>query len=383
MQPRYEALDVLRGYALFGILLVNYEAFAMPAFADWNYRVTNFPAPADMIVAWLTQLFCDGKFILIFSFLFGYGAQNQLGRPDLAETEAVRRFRRRLAALFVLGVLHTVLLFPGDILTAYAIVGLALVPLRAASTHTLWRVAAFGWMFSILAEAAAGYIMGIVTVDAASVAQELATFRDGPYGQMVIERATMAPMLLVTAVVMGPQLLGAFAVGMIASRERWFSDLTGEAPRWRRVLRRALPVALVGNAAYTALWHWAAVWEDPGALAIALAGRGLFPPLGSAVYVAAIAVLLTRPVWRARLAFFAPLGRMSLSTYIGESILCGFLFMSYGLGLFGETGPARSVALMVLVYAVLAVFSRYWLARHAIGPLEFFMRAFVERRASA
>ena len=74
LSPRYEALDVLRGFALLGILMVNFEAFAMPALVDFAWRVRQFTGTADVVAMWVMQFLCDGKLILIFSFLFGYGA---------------------------------------------------------------------------------------------------------------------------------------------------------------------------------------------------------------------------------------------------------------------------------------------------------------------
>ncbi len=378
--PRYEALDVLRGFALLGILMVNFEAFAMPVFIDFAWRVRQFTGAADVGAMWAMQFLCDGKFILIFSFLFGYGAQNQLARADPDAARAARRYQRRLGALFVIGLVHAVVLWSGDILTAYAIVGLFLVPLSKSPTRTLWLVAIFGWISSIGAEAAMGFIAGTIQADSQEAARTVLLYRSGAFAELAADRMTLLPLLLLTPVIYGPQILAAFTVGMIASRGRWFSDLAAEAPRWRRVLRYALPVAVLGNAIYPFLWAQAIRMGDGGMLTLAFAMRGLFPPFGSAVYVSAIALLLTHPAWRERLHAFAYPGRMSLSTYIGESFLCGFLFLGYGLQLYGKVGPARGALMMLVVYAVLALFARYWLTLQRAGPLEMAMRAFVERQ---
>jgi uncharacterized protein len=108
--------------------------------------------------------------------------------------------------------------------------------------------------------------------------------------------------------------------------------------------------------------------------------RGAFTPLGTAAYIAAIALALASPRWREPLMFFAPPGRMSLSTYVGESLLCGFLFLGYGLGHYGQAGPARGALLMAAVYLALALFARWWLANQRSGPLETALRAHVERQ---
>jgi len=153
---RIETLDALRGIALLGILFVNFSFFAMPVGSFGSYIDLRFPSVQDRWAKFLTEALCDGKFILIFSFLFGWGFHAQLHSGDSQSNR--RRFLRRLCGLLVIGLLHACFLFVGDILVTYAILGVPLFRLRNWAPKHLLIAATCMWLFSVLGHLLLGTI---------------------------------------------------------------------------------------------------------------------------------------------------------------------------------------------------------------------------------
>ena len=153
---RIEALDALRGIALLGILFVNFSFIAMPEGSFGTYIDLQFPSDWDRWAQFLIEALCDGKFILIFSFLFGWGFYSQLRSGD---TDANRwRFFRRLGGLLLIGLLHACLLFVGDILVTYAILGVPLFWMRGWSARKLLIAASCMWLVSLLGHVLLGFV---------------------------------------------------------------------------------------------------------------------------------------------------------------------------------------------------------------------------------
>lgn len=375
-------LDVLRGFALLGILFVNFEFFAYPAAVVPDYSRVAFPSTIDRVAAWLMQFCCDGKFILIFSFLFGYGLHVQMTRAEAAGESPLPRYRRRLLGLFCLGLLHATLLFVGDILVTYAILGLALIPFRKARPKWLVVGAAACWGLSIAGHAALGWAIAHFPQPAADPERILAIYRTGSALEIVAQRVEeLAGLYLVTPVLFMPQVFGMFLLGLAAAKRGLLRDLGAERATWRRVFVWSVPVALIGNAAYVSLLAGqagSAVAGDFAAIA-GMAGRALFAPFGAAAYVAGLALLLHRERFRRWLAPLATDGRMSLTNYIWESAICCFLFHSYGFQLFGHIGPADGVVLVFMIFGFQMMFSDWWLLRFRVGPLEWLLRSWVEK----
>jgi len=145
IQPkeRISELDIVRGLALFGILMVNMSFFKYPVFFD-RYP-TSFPPGSDQFFAWVIQIFFTGKFYAIFSFLFGLGFYIFMERAEAKGLDLVPLYKRRLLALLAFGSIHLFLLWSGDILFTYAIVGFLLLKFRNKSNDSIrkWIISLF------------------------------------------------------------------------------------------------------------------------------------------------------------------------------------------------------------------------------------------------
>jgi len=378
--PRSTLLDSLRGFALLGILLVNIEAMSMPITVTITYELQQFTGALDRAVSWVLLYLVDGKFILIFSFLFGYGFELQQAKAVREGVDFAARYKRRMFWLLGLGLVHGLLLFFGDILGTYAVLGFILLAFRDASDRVLLKAAVLLWIASVFCYALAGLASAMLdppTPD--QIDDALRIHRQGPFLDLVLFRAQDLAAQYGIILLLGAQLLGAFFVGLVAARCELLRNPVAERAFWMRILKVSLPIALLGNLAFPIVSSSLELSRDPVWAALGFAARDLFTPFGAAAYIAAFALLHVDANWQRRLAIFAPQGRMSLTVYVGQSLLCGFVLYHYGLGLYGDVGPAAGAALALFVYTLLAALARVWLRRHPVGPLEALQQRVVYR----
>jgi len=329
----------------------------------------------DGAVAYATEWLAAGKAYTVLAFLFGYGVALMVRRADAAGTPAGPRLVRRFAALFVLGVAHTVLLFFGDVLTQYALAGTALLLLVRAADRTVlaWAAALIvvpALLLALANTAAPPYGDADVRVALADTEAAVRAYTDGP-GTAVAQRVRDASYALPGVLFYLPQNVGLLAIGLWAGRRRLLE-------RPPRATRRAAAAGLAAGLPLNLVV--AEVYE--GGLPSGAAGAGatlailLAPLVLAAGYLAGLLVLLERPgPRRALTAALAPLGRVSLTAYLGQSLVAALLFTADGLGLYGDVGPAAGLALALALFAAQCLAARAYLRRRATGPAERLVRA--------
>jgi len=379
---RVGLIDALRGFALLGILMVNMAAFRGPVFGEAGDLGT-----LDRAATFLIALFFEQKFYVLFSFLFGYGLAVQLQRAASRNAPFVPRFVRRLLGLFLIGVAHALLLFTGDILVTYAILGVVLLLLRNARDRVLLVLAGALVTLTVLTFGLGGAVFAAATSESAGFDQELLAedessvqaYRSSP-AEVISERAREYPGTLGFALVgQGPSALAMFLIGLWAGRRRLFERVEEHLP----LLRRILAAGLVFGGAGALVWATERATSGFGFdLSFFLASAADFgtAPFLSASYVAAITLVYRRPAWRSRLGFLAPVGRLALSNYLLQSLVAAFVFTGYGLGLYGSVGPAWGVVLSLAIFAAQVPLSAWWLSRFDFGPAEWLLRSFTYGR---
>lgn len=376
---RLAHVDALRGFALFGILIVNIGVFSSP-FYGAGVADPVYSRPVDLGVRWLIAWLFETKFYLLFSFLFGYSFTLQMTAAERGQAAFAPRFLRRLAGLAVLGAAHAVLFYQGDILVTYALLGLGLLGCRSMAPQralcvALWLIvltasvwALLGWL-SFLDPVPAGYL-------AQYKAQALAAIEAyrGDIGSTVaqhIHELTTSVWLMVLFV-QGPFVFAMFLAGYALGRRNALADPWARpGVLWLLCALGVLP-GLAGSAAYatSSLPFAGAAWELPG-----LAADLLTAPLLSMSYAALFLLAWrTRVIGRA-LRWLAPAGRMALSNYLMQSVVCAFLFTGWGLRLFASVSPLATVGIAVAIFAAQLPWSAWWLRHHAYGPVEWLLRA--------
>ncbi|MGV2897633.1 DUF418 domain-containing protein [Achromobacter sp. AGC78] len=376
---RLAHVDALRGFALFGILIVNIGVFSSP-FYGAGVADPVYSRPVDLGVRWLIAWLFETKFYLLFSFLFGYSFTLQMAAAERGQAAFAPRFLRRLAGLAVLGAAHAVLFYQGDILVTYALLGLGLLGCRSMAPQralcvALWLIvltasvwALLGWL-SFLDPVQPGYL-------AQYKAQALAAIEAyrGDIGSTVaqhIHELTTSVWFMVLFV-QGPFVFAMFLVGYALGRRNALADPWARpGVLWLLCALGLLP-GLAGSAAYatSSLPFAGAAWELPG-----LAADLLTAPLLSMSYAALFLLAWrTRVIGRA-LRWLAPAGRMALSNYLMQSVVCAFLFTGWGLRLFASVSPLATVGIAVAIFAAQLPWSAWWLRHHAYGPVEWLLRA--------
>ena len=349
-KERITTLDALRGFALLGVLVTN-----------MLQGYSSVRTGADETVATLIRALAEGTFYPMFSLLFGLGFALQLRKGEAAQGATLPRFRRRLAILLVIGLAHELLLWAGDILFTYAVLGFVLILFRNVRDRTLLSAAFSLWLFTL----------GIYLLGGGLTPQTEPNFTLTPAGEtylsVVANRLGNFPLELLNLFSIGPAVLGLFLVGYFVGRKNIREVLSN-----RRFLRRVALTCTLLAAPFT-LWLLGAVPMFEGAgwlygLEYLFAG----PLLGFA-YLAALS-LFARPL-QGILKLFAPVGQMALSNYLGQSLICTTLFYPYAFGLFGELGAAATLPISLTIFVFQTLFSAWWLRRYRFGPAEWVWRS--------
>ncbi|MEV7087516.1 DUF418 domain-containing protein [Streptomyces sp. NPDC093085] len=378
---RLADVDALRGVALFGILMVN-----IPFFAS-GYTLLDVPDPArdawhDHLASGVVELLFQSKFYLLFAFLFGYSFTLQLDSAAARGHSFRPRFLRRLGGLFLIGAANAVLLFYGDILITYAVLGLVLFFLRGISPRTALRTAGIITGAIVFLMLALGVVVAVfddssVTLTAAQRAAELAEGREtteamrGGFLSVLGERVSTLPLTIpLTLFFQGPLAFSAFLAGLAAGKRRVLDHTAAPDPeRYRRRLRTlqyvGFPVGLAGSAAV--------VLAGSDNLLASAALFGTAPFLTAAYVATLLRVFRTRRGGRFAEVLARP-GRMALTNYLSQSLLCGLIFTGMGLGLVGRVPYAGVIGVALAIFAVQVVWSAWWMRRFRMGPVEWVLR---------
>lgn len=386
---RIAALDVIRGIAVMGILLANLPAFALPEAAYFSPLAAGPISPADR-AAWLANfVFVEGRMRGLFSFLFGASLVLIVERAEAAGENEAAVHLRRMAALFVIGTAHLYLIWWGDILSHYALVGVGAFLFARAGTRTLLAATllfmALSWMrwiegyAALLASAArdtpdaiatwAGFATSFGVPPAERLAAEIAAMR-GTWPEQVAWRWNHGHSPLTFLWDIGPQTLSAMLLGMAAYRS---GMLTGAWSR-ARLARWVLSCLTLSLAAYAfvGLRTVDSGFDQRFVYFGAMVASEPFRLIGVVGY-AAVAMLLLRPGgWLT--TRLAAVGRAAFTNYLATSLVMTGLFYGWGLGLFARLPRAAIYLLAPLMWLLMLAWSKPWLDRFRYGPFEWAWR---------
>lgn len=390
IQPseRISEIDIVRGLALFGILMVNMLFFKAPVYID--HSPTGFPPVIEQAGAWIIQLFFTGKFYAIFSFLFGFGFYIFMERVLQKGLLLLPLYRRRLFALLAIGFIHLFFLWTGDILFTYAIAGFMLLGFRDKPLRSLKKwisglvVTALilnflFWLVAVYGEYALGEEYAVIRKEL--IAKAVAVYSNAGFMELVAYRAVNElPFVLINLLVWLPAVLAFFLCGLYAGKMGVFKDLAGHAHLLRKARNVGLPVGALLMLLY-ALFEIgmlpAGVILKP-ALLEALnyaASLFIFP-----AYVALVLLALQKNFFKKLFAPVAAAGRMALTNYLMQTLICITLFYGFGFGLFGKITVAQGILLTIAIYLAQIPLSNLWLKKYAYGPMEWLWRSLTYKK---
>lgn len=382
MARRDRTVDGLRALALAGILQVNIQSFAWGPGEPLGYFMVG-SGVLDVVVHGLVGTLVASKFLALFAFLFGLGCALQmraLRRSGRSWSEGKAVYRRRLAFLLVLGVLHGVFLYYGDVLTLYALCGFLLLRYVDVRPRRLLQSVRRWWIAFVIFTVAGGLLAAAFGVTAGrddpdfdptlvpeAIQTTLAVFSAGSYGEQLPVRAGAYLELQVVVLLFAvPQVMALFTLGLLAGRLGWLTRPARHRALWRgarRVGLMALPLALLGAVLTTA--SVLTTPGDPNALGATLTTLSL--PLAALYAAVAVRRLPALPRFS---AWLARAGRMPLSNYLGQSVLMGVLLSGWGLGWGASLHHAELAALGGAIVLLQWTVSAWWVGRFGQGPVE-------------
>jgi uncharacterized protein len=401
VQPgeRIQIIDILRGFALFGILLVNMAIFIHPIFA---FLLPLDPAtpPLDRAAAWLIHFVAEGKFYSLFSLLFGLGFAIQFIRAEERGSRIVPLYLRRLFILLLIGVAHAFLVWTGDILILYAVLGFLLILFHKARPKTLliWIGLILGGYLLVMTLAMVGIqLLRLEPTAAVELEQSFAmqeafyrqeaerayqAYSEGSFAEVTQHRVReYLTFISFAAFGMTPGVFIMFLAGLYFGRRRLFYQIDENIPFFRKLAWWGLGIGLPANLFYaTIMVGSVSRLEMSVPFFLAIMAQIVGAPALSLFYVSTLTLLSRRQVWQNWLRYLAPAGRMALTNYLMQSIICTLIFYGYGLGLFGQVGAAVGLLLTLVIFAAQVAWSNWWMQRYRYGPAEWLWRSLTYMR---
>ncbi|MFD5946374.1 DUF418 domain-containing protein [Streptomyces collinus] len=369
---RLPAVDALRGFALLGILMVN-SLQIMDPYASEGIRAPG-GALVDQIAAWLVAVLATTKFYLLFSFLFGYSFTLQAASAERNGYSVTARFLRRSLGLVLLGLVHALVLYNGDILMTYGLLGLVLLCARRITAGTAamaaaWIYGTFGVVLTGLGALAAGADDGS-SDPLEELAKTEAAYR-GSASTVLQANLDRLPDAFLAVLLLAPGVLAAYFLGLAAGKRRLLAPGMTHRSELLRVFAFGLTIGVPGAAFFASTTQGPLDdrWQYLG-LGVGM----LTAPALSAAYACAV-LLLLQSSWGGRVQrLLVPAGRLALTNYLAQSLIMTFLATAYGLSLYGRLGAAAVVFLAAAVYTLQLALSFGWNRRFRHGPAEWLLR---------
>jgi uncharacterized protein len=381
---RIVEVDMVRGFALFGVLLVNMYGFGADSIA-WNF-------PTDKFAFAIMRIFFESKMWTLFSMLFGFGFALQLNSAHARGFRILPTYLRRLAVLFFLGAAHA-LLFDGDILMLYAELGLALLVVYRLPTRMLLLLAVGLMLVFPLAritldqDQSAGAEEILNVSDARSQLerdQHTHVYVTGSLAEVVADNASAIPadpLEDLYSPESGLTVFAMFLLGFSIGRSGVLRDIPGRVAPIARMRFWGLGFGLTAMAServLAATFGYAVFRAQQAGPGVQFAGDLLFTFGATALalgYAATLVLAAQTPRGRAALAPLAGIGRLALTVYLTQTLMFTTLFYGYGFGQAYRLGPAAVTAWAVVIFALQVVACQWWLRRFRFGPVEWLWRS--------
>jgi len=397
---RYPLLDIIRGFALFGVLEDNLFGFSGWSFQEMSQWEKLPTWPADGILGFLELTFINGKFYSLFSLLFGIGFSIILLRNERRGVNPLKIFYRRLLVLLILfGLPHLFIFWEGDILTLYALLGMLLPLFRKCSDRTLliWAVCL------IVSPLLIDGIKVIFQFQPGAFLEKIGDAIDkknglphgGELGKYLSQKGVgwqhwrnwqesgylyrYGELLNSNRL---PKVMAMFLLGFLAGRKMIYAKVDQYKSLLRKIRKWGFWIGIPASLAMAYFETDGKNIPNPaGLLDTFFYALGVIPL--SLAYAASLCLIWVRKQGASKLNVFAPLGRMALSNYLMQTLLAILIYYSVGFGLGGNMGPAIFMPLGLLVYMLQIIYSYWWLTLFDYGPLEFIWRSLTYGRSLA
>ncbi|PYZ94620.1 hypothetical protein CR194_03560 [Salipaludibacillus keqinensis] len=383
-ENRVHELDMIRGFALLGILVANMPFFASPAVYLMMTDVMMWSESYHVFAEFLINFFTSSKFFTMFSFLFGLGFIIFLERATEKVTSPRKLFLKRLFFLLIIGLIHAFGLWYGDILIIYAITGLFLLLFykRKPKTVLIWAFlliiipAAFISFMALLV-----FLAGdMIPADPASTAlgmqmleQSIAVYGSGTVAEIFTQRAADYSFMFTNYLFMMPVILGMFLFGVYVAKKGLYKNIDSHLPFFRKVCVWSLVIGLPFNSLYVFSY-----FEQGAEVSVYMmtyfVGSVIGGPALCFFYMTSIILLTRHETWRKLFNPLRAVGRLALSNYLFQTVVSTMIFYNYGLGLFAEVGPVYWLIIAAILFGLQIWLSNLWVKKYRFGPAEWAWR---------
>ncbi|MGJ4786566.1 DUF418 domain-containing protein [Leptospira koniambonensis] len=377
MKNRIGFIDFLRGFALLGILAVNLPYFSKPMYLVASLGENS--TLLDSIGSWIVAFFFESKFYVLFSFLFGYGFFIQL--ENNPETYSRARYFRRILGLGILGILHGIFLFIGDILLSYAILGAFLWFLRNRSASLLLKLSLFFLVIAVFCRIGMSFaeveLKSQLETNLPRLLEESRKAYLGGFWESNVQR-TKDTILSIPFLVFyqWPTVLSMFCLGFYTAKNSIFIDWERVKPGLKKLFPWMLFLGILGNLVYTLHSRHILPENQSVFLKILYAISDTFSaPALTFCYVYLLGNYYHSGRSFADRIWFETMGKFSLTCYLGESLVCTWIFCGWGLGYFDQIGSYIVLILIVPIWTFFGAFSLIWRTTFLLGPMEWVLRS--------
>lgn len=389
---RLKHIDIIRGVAIFGILFVNMAHFSYPDLYLHIIGPDNFFMKEwgrlDSLTDQLLNMFVQMKFIMMFSFLFGFGMILMMERAIDKGENFVRIFMRRLLVLLLFGFIHAFLIWDGDILTEYALLGFILLLFRNRKPKTILTWAIIFYLLFLIPFVMMTFSSptetsewieeneSFIAESEQNAKQAIHVYSKGTFTEVAQQRihdrkfymslngmASLNPIIYFYSNI---PYFCMFLLGAYFAKKRFFHLPTAHQSTLKKLWIVSLLIGLPTNIMF-------GINQNESLLLIGAPFLMLF-------YALTIIFFMNRPLLNRLLKPFSAVGKTALSNYILQSLIATTIFYSYGLGLYGSVKPFMGLFLSMAIFAFQLVISNLWVRHFRYGPLEYIWRVMTYRK---
>lgn len=396
LTDRADILDVLRGFALIGVLLDNLFGFTGWGFLTQPMREALTTWPADGIVSLSEITFIKGKFYSLFSLLFGIGFSIILIRNEQKGINPLKIFYRRLVILLLIGAAHLYFLWEGDILMLYALIGLLLPLFRKCTDKTLliWTAALILSpllidLVSVVMNLKKGSFLEAIAI---SIDKKTGVPTDDSYGEYLFKKGSgwqewrnwqqsgffwrYSDLIESNRI---PKVLGMFLLGFYAGRKMIYANLQNYVSLFKKLRRWGFIIGIPSAIASTYFDIFQKGLPNLMGLGHTFFYAFSVVPLCLA-YTSVICLHWIKRKGNSKLKILAPVGRMALTNYLMQTIIAITLYYGVGFGFGGNIGPAVFIPIGLCVYGLQIIYSNIWFKYFNYGPFEWIWRQLTYRK---
>jgi len=383
LQSRLLNIDIIRGIALLGILLMNIQAFSMNFSAYSNPTSFGDLTGINFYVYYLSHLFADQKFMTIFSILFGVGIVLMADNIEKKGGNPTKVHYKRMFILAVFGMLHAYLLWFGDILFPYALAGMIAYTARKKSVRFL-LITAFlsigfcslvmyliSFAIPMMEEADLQNMLAMWAPTQEMIDKDILVNQASWLGQME-HRNFMASKMQTNVLFYLFRIVGLMMIGMAFFKLDFFGKrFSNKSLTISAVVTLALGLLLIinGNQA-----NFDSGWQVDSMMA------GIQPNYWGSIlmaysYMSLLVVFCRSSALMKLKSLLANVGKMALTNYLSHTLICGFIFYGWGLGFYGSVERSEMLLVVIGVWLFQLFFSSFWMARFQFGPFEWLWRS--------